>query len=428
MLTDMRPRSKEERRALELSKALPNIELEETFHYDLDYKIEEVMDYMCYNSSFYANGHWIKPNWEEVIYMAQLVKVEDYQVVRYYTFDCSQHYVGGYLRYKDGEVAQRWFKDGKQVAFIARKAHNNHEHWCLRTEMSIRKNWDFGELEILTIESMHDKAFAWEAVRDSVSAVVQRSKFGVSEPFLFTPLGEFLYKCEPTLFRYAEENGIDNISPFEQSIRIAHRHHYKIDDIGIYLDYLRQLNTLGRDMCSPHYICPANLMAAHDKTTREMDVYNRRMFAENERKRIEKDKNLSEEYIARMGKYFNLCFKASNLSIEPLKSIEDFFAEGKAMHHCVYQCGYYKKEKNCLILSAKDNEGNRVETIEVGLDNFTIKQSRGACNQATKQHDDIINLVNAHMDEIRAIAKGRTKDNPKPRKKTSIKATRAVFA
>lgn len=73
---------------------------------------------------------------------------------------------------------------------------------------------------------------------------------------------------------------------------------------------------------------------------------------------------------------------------------------GRAMRHCVFVNEYYKKD-NSLILSAKDKDGNRLETIEVNTKTFQVIQSRGVCNQNTPHHNEIINLVNNNMYRIR---------------------------
>lgn len=83
--------------------------------------------------------------------------------------------------------------------------------------------------------------------------------------------------------------------------------------------------------------------------------------------------------------------------------MQDIAEEGKAMHHCVYSAGYYKRD-DCLILSARDSEGNRLETIEVSLKTFQVVQSRGKCNQMTPQHNEILALLNRNMDMIRKAA------------------------
>lgn len=70
------------------------------------------------------------------------------------------------------------------------------------------------------------------------------------------------------------------------------------------------------------------------------------------------------------------------------------------MHHCVFANGYYKKHDRVL-LSARDMEGNRLETIEIGLDPFKVLQSRGLQNGSTKEHQRIVELCNANMDLFR---------------------------
>ena len=89
-----------------------------------------------------------------------------------------------------------------------------------------------------------------------------------------------------------------------------------------------------------------------------------------------------------------------NLVICPLESITQFYQEGKAMHHCVYRNEYYRQPE-CLILSAKDIEGNRLETIEVNLNTFEIVQSRAVYNGVSQYHDQIVKLMNKNMNLIR---------------------------
>lgn len=52
----------------------------------------------------------------------------------------------------------------------------------------------------------------------------------------------------------------------------------------------------------------------------------------------------------------------------------------------------------------KTIEGERLETIEVSLDDYSIVQSRAIYNGSTPQHQDILRLMNDHMDEIRRAA------------------------
>jgi hypothetical protein len=51
--------------------------------------------------------------------------------------------------------------------------------------------------------------------------------------------------------------------------------------------------------------------------------------------------------------------------------------------------------------------GKRIETIEVDLTSFTIKQCFGKRNQFTMYHDRIKSLVNSQMKTIKDICKSR---------------------
>ena len=110
-----------------------------------------------------------------------------------------------------------------------------------------------------------------------------------------------------------------------------------------------------------------------------------------------------KKYKAMKEKYFDLTISNQRIIIKVLRSVAEFLEEGTEMHHCVFTNGYYKRE-NCLILSAKDNNGKRIETIEVNLKNFNIEQSRGVCNSQTKLHNEIVSLVNDNMYKIKRLA------------------------
>ena len=87
------------------------------------------------------------------------------------------------------------------------------------------------------------------------------------------------------------------------------------------------------------------------------------------------------------------------------KERDEFMEEGMAMAHCVFKCEYYKKPYS-LILSARIGD-KRIETIEVDLTHYTIKQCYGKHDQFTMYHQRILDLVNAQMDIIKAFNRNR---------------------
>ncbi|MEG1587195.1 MAG: PcfJ domain-containing protein, partial [Bacteroidales bacterium] len=104
----------------------------------------------------------------------------------------------------------------------------------------------------------------------------------------------------------------------------------------------------------------------------------------------------------RIKRFLDLKIKDEDIEIVPLRSIDEFKAEGELMHHCVFASKYFER-LDCLILSAKIGE-EHIETIEVDLLKWQVVQSRGKFNQPTPYHDKIVNLVKSNINLIKRIA------------------------
>ena len=120
---------------------------------------------------------------------------------------------------------------------------------------------------------------------------------------------------------------------------------------------------------------------------------------ERERQRLEEMAKKKEGYIRKKAAFLNLVLTDGLIIIKVLQDIDEFYEEGKAMHHCVYTNAYYNNE-NSLILSARI-DGERIETVEVDLRTLKVVQSRGVCNSNTEYHDRIIKLVEDNAEQIR---------------------------
>ena len=94
-----------------------------------------------------------------------------------------------------------------------------------------------------------------------------------------------------------------------------------------------------------------------------------------------------------------MSFTDGLIVVSVLESVDEYYREGNALHHCVGQCEYYLKPMS-LVLSARI-EGRRIETVEVSLESFKILQSRGLCNRNSEYHDRIISLVQKNTSQIR---------------------------
>lgn len=184
------------------------------------------------------------------------------------------------------------------------------------------------------------------------------------------------------------------------AIRIANRNRYIVKDASMWLDYLDLLTHFGYDTHNAHYVCPTDLKHEHDKLL----ARKRRQEAAKraEERRLEAAK-WEEEYKRSKGAFFGICFGNEHIIISVITSVADMAEEGLVMHHCVYENGYYKKPHS-LILTARDADGNRLETIEISLKTFQVVQSRSKCNGTSKYHSEILSLINQNINLIKAKA------------------------
>ena len=168
----------------------------------------------------------------------------------------------------------------------------------------------------------------------------------------------------------------------------------------MWLDYLDLLEHFGLDLHNPHYVCPLNLHEAHDRLLIRKNREDARAKRERDIKEARKYEKMYKK--AKSG-FFGIVFGDDKIVICVVQSVEEMAIEGEEMHHCVFACKYFNKAKS-LILSAKDKDGNRIETIEVNLDTFQVVQSRGVCNKNSAYHDRILKLMEDNMHLIRKAA------------------------
>ena len=180
------------------------------------------------------------------------------------------------------------------------------------------------------------------------------------------------------------------------SYKITMRNKYHITDIQMWADYIRMLAQTGKDLRNAYYVCPANLQAEHDK------IQTRLQAIQEQEKRAEQrlEAQAAEADFEEMKhKFFGLSFTDGTIVVSVLESVDAYYQEGNAMHHCVGQCKYYN-HSNSLVFSARI-DGERIETVELSLDTFKVLQSRGVCNQNSPYHDDIIALVQNNVEQVR---------------------------
>lgn len=185
-------------------------------------------------------------------------------------------------------------------------------------------------------------------------------------------------------------------------IKIIRRHGYKPANLTEWRDMVWLLRDLGLDDHSPKYLCPDNLHDYHqyllERKRRTADECQLRNALRQE-----------EVFIERRKPYFGLAIPSDKgFTIVCLQSIKEFKHEGDVLQHCVFHSSYYSKP-NSLILSARDSENNPIETLEVDLEDFVIRQCYGFQDKYTDLHEDIKKTMQDNMWQVKAIAQGASR-------------------
>lgn len=342
-----------------------------------------------------------------VSYLTVVTTSGDFQVLRHF-------YTARYARkerdthYFIDEVCQQWITSDKKEIVIAKAMNMGCRGWIHTTDMSLKQSGNIYYPHSYDIDGyVYPKVNVLPILRRNG---LRTSFHGVTPAVLIRGLlgenkyAEMLIKTRQyaMLEFYMCRGGLSH--PWV--VNICNRNGYIIKDGSMYDDYLRLLDYFHLDTHNAHYVCPKNLKKEHDKLVEKKRKIEAKIRAEQERKeRIERMFRMKQDilsFIKRIQPFLGMEIKDEGIVIRPLESVTQFYQEGKAMHHCVYQNEYYRR-KDCLILTAQKN-GKRLETVEVNLKTFKIIQSRAVCNGTSDYHDKIIELVNRNMGLIRRAA------------------------
>ncbi len=307
------------------------------------------------------------------------------------------------------EVVQRWISpDGKvtTMALLRACAFFYCDLWALESDMEIRG-----------YNNLYNNVVIWSDVYPRMNIIPQLKRngfkgdfYGISPVTFFKRLlsdhrMETLMKGgEIEVMKYFMLNPLD-ADNFWASYLIAKRHHYQINNISMWCDYLRMLMNLGQDIRNPKNICPEDFIEAHDKANRRIEAKHRKERVEAERRReIERrereqrkllqEQQREEDFKALKSKFFGLIITDNEISVKVLESIEEYYEEGNVQNICVFGSEYYKKA-DTLVLSARI-DGKIIETVEVDLRTLKVVQCHGRNNEDTEYHKRIIDLVNSN--------------------------------
>lgn len=334
----------------------------------------------------------------ETAYYGIMTTCKGYQVLRFFLVKANRR-VGQPAAYHIYEVVSRWIApDGRNVTLSRSRgiAFLYYDLWIEDSPMEVRRR-NHRSYDILPACIYPRVRYIAELKRNGFTGDFHRlPPFDLFTAILSMPPYETLLKAgQIPMLRYMLQSSA-SISEYWDALKICLRHGYIIPDGAVWRDYIDTLRYLGKDTRNAAYVCPENLADAHD-----LAVAKRKARCERERLEEQRRTALAAEsrYRELKAGFFGLSFTDGIISVRVLESVQEFFEEGKAMHHCVFGNEYYLKPDS-LVLSATI-DGKRIETVEVALSKLNVVQSRGACNADTEYHDRIIALVNSNMPLIR---------------------------
>lgn len=340
-------------------------------------------------------------------YMTVVDRVEEFQVLRHvHVQRVRATYNGGETWYSMMEVCQQWLSAGNKEIVIAKPINMSGTAWNWSEKMTLK-----GDGYGLYGPKYDINGYVYPRVK----LLPQLVRNGLGKDFHdITPatLVRRLLNNDPwpeILLKNRQFSllkhwfGRGGYIRQTWAIKICNRNHYIVKDASLWTDYLDLLDYFHLDTHNAHYVCPKNLKDEHDRLLKRKEKLEaerrRRMLEEKKLEDMEKMKRNIHKFNEHIRPFLGMEIRDNDLVIRPLENISQFYAEGKAMHHCVYRLEYYNRPE-CLILSARVG-GERMETLEVSLNTFEIIQSRAVCNGTSEYHDRIIRLMKDNMWKIR---------------------------
>lgn len=361
-------------------------------------------DCNSYNASFFCNGQWQKPCFQGDFQGCFLQSVGDRQVLRFYYISTELEGLAYDERPEDWddedapempEMTTTGMTEYKQV-WIDQKGHAD----VINLDNGICTQYN-EETFVCVPDSLQPWIYEPNVKNLILNLVNEHEDYenDFSLTYHLSPTGELLSKQAPqfnkcilSLYR------TNDATSLYRTFRVALRHHYQLPTDNattrLYLDYLRMLNDINEGhMTNPKFICPDNILEAHDRLARRRD----KIKAEKERREAAR---MEAEFREQHAWLFGIEFDNDHFHFKSLDSVEEYRREGEIMHHCIYRMKYFNKH-DYLSMHISDLEGNRVATCTIDLARRSIEQIQTICNDPQwregNEYKEIWNVLMARM-------------------------------
>ena len=241
----------------------------------------------------------------------------------------------------------------------------------------------------------------WVYPRIKVTDTIKRNGFDghtydinpltLFKELLTNPKAETLMKSgDVEMLRYLCHSpfNADEIDFYWKSIKVAKRAGFEFEDAQMWMDYIKMLERMGKDLHSPVLVAPHDLKTVHDLYSAKVERQRIKQQREEDRKKAEADEAKFEEL---KGRYIGLVMTDGEIVVHTLNSVAEYYDEGSRQHICVVSARYYLKE-NSLVFTAKI-KGQTIATIEISLSDYSIIQCRAFANKVCKYQDRIAKII-----------------------------------
>jgi len=324
----------------------------------------------------------------------------EFQVIRYIMITKAYGKLGTPSTYWYQEVMQHWINENGKVTIMSKSVQGlsrYYDLWIPSSKLEIRPHkYSSNARYSITPDYIYPRIKSLDIIKRNG---FKNDFYGMLPTMLFemiltnTKYEVLLKKNQIELFKSYRE--VDN-DWLWRCIKICLKHNYIITDYSIWKDYVTLLKEQGKDIHNPKYVCPDDLKKQHDKyVAKDQKIRLKRKIEE-----LKKDIDINQiEYEKKKSKFFDVIISDNNISIQPLKHVQEFLIHGDILNHCIFSNKYFKKDESLILSANVDNKP--VETIEIDLNQLKITQCRGRFNKETEYHNDIIKLLNNNMNLIK---------------------------
>lgn len=346
----------------------------------------------------------IKDTKERVIkqksYFVVITTKEEYQVVRMWML-LSEMRKGAKAKPAYLEIGQYWIDpQGRKIVIGLQRTLGGYyfDTFAFCSPLEIRRDNE-------AFQRISDE---WVYPRIKVTDTIKRNGFKGSchhihpvtlfQELLTNPKAETLMKSnEIELLHYlcGSPFNSDDVDYYWNTIKIAKRNGYKFKDVGMWFDYIKMLERMGRDINSPSLIAPQDLKNAHDIYVAKVNRQRIKEQREKERQQAIEDKAKFEELKSR---YFGMAMTDGEIEIHSIDTIDDYYKIGESQSICCGTAKYFLKESTLTLTAYIGNK--QIATIEISLDDYHIIQCRAFANGICEYTEQIAGIINANKKMI----------------------------